>query len=207
MNTTRDPDETRRTLLEAAAKEIYEVGFRSASVDRILGSTGVTKGALYHHFKGKSELGYAVVDELLAHDVLERWVKPLAKKGDPIEVLKATIRAQAACVVADGNHAKGCPLNNLSVEMSQIDEGFRTRIELVFRLWRDAFANILRRGQQQGTLRVDFDPERTALFLLSSLEGIASMAKNSPASEIDLSALELLYDYIDRFRQPKTQAA
>ena len=79
MSTTRDPDETRRTLLEAASKEMYEVGFRAASIDRILGSTGVTKGALYHHFKGKSELGYAVVDELLAHDVLERWVKPLAK--------------------------------------------------------------------------------------------------------------------------------
>ena len=148
-----------------------------------------------------------MVDELLAHHVVEHWVKPLAKKGDPIELLKGTIRGQAECLVKDGNYAKGCPLNNLSVEMSQIDEGFRTRIELVFRLWRDAFANVLRRGQNQGMLRGDFDPERTALFLLSVLEGVASMAKNSAASEADMGGLELLLQYIEGLRQPNTQAA
>ena len=76
-----------------------------------------------------------------------------------------------------------------------------------FRLWRDAFANVLRRGQNQGMLRVDFDPERTALFLLSVLEGVASMAKNSAASEADMGGLELLLEYIEGLRQPNTQAA
>jgi len=204
---TRDPDETRRSLLEAAFKEIYEVGFRAASVDRILRSTGVTKGALYHHFKSKSELGYAVVDELLAQYVLDGWVKPLARKSDPIDLIKTTIAAQVAGVLEAGNYSKGCPLNNLSVEMSQIDEGFRTRIELVFRIWRDALGNVLRRGQQQGILRADFDPERTAYFVISALEGIASMAKNAPLGEPNLGPLDPLYDYLDGLRYSNSQVA
>ena len=65
VSTTYRPEATRRDLLEAAHEEFWRVGFRSASVDQILTQTGVTKAALYHHFRNKLELGYAVVDEIL----------------------------------------------------------------------------------------------------------------------------------------------
>jgi len=51
--------------LNAASREIYRSGFQSASLDTILASTGVTKGALYYHFKSKEGLGYAVVEEVI----------------------------------------------------------------------------------------------------------------------------------------------
>ena len=44
-------------------------GFQSASLDTILASAGVTKGALYYHFNSKEALGYAVVEEIIAPDV------------------------------------------------------------------------------------------------------------------------------------------
>src|SRR5271168_2833644 len=46
----RDAGRTRERLLQAASREIYRAGFQSASLDTILDSAGVTKGALYHHF-------------------------------------------------------------------------------------------------------------------------------------------------------------
>ena len=61
----RNPEQTRQALLEAAFEEIYRVGFQAASLDRILDRAGVTKGALYHHFKNKLELGYAVLEEVV----------------------------------------------------------------------------------------------------------------------------------------------
>src|SRR6202044_3625075 len=65
----RDPERTRERLLRAASREIYRSGFQSASLDRILVSAGVTKGALYHHFENKEALGYAVVEEVISPDV------------------------------------------------------------------------------------------------------------------------------------------
>src|SRR5450755_3079993 len=83
----RDPERTRERLLQAASREIYRSGFQSASLDTILASAGVTKGALYYHFKSKEALGYAVVEEVIASDVQGKWVRPLQSVQDPIDAL------------------------------------------------------------------------------------------------------------------------
>src|SRR5579863_4648487 len=82
-----DPARTRERLLQAASREIYKTGFQSASLDTILASAGVTKGALYHHFKNKEALGYAVVEEIISADVRSTWVRPLLRVKDPIDAL------------------------------------------------------------------------------------------------------------------------
>src|SRR5215472_11816939 len=87
--TQRNPDLTRKALLQAAFQEIYRAGFQAASLDNILSKAGVTKGALYHHFSSKQELGYAVVDELLREEILDRWVRSLEKAENPIDGLFA----------------------------------------------------------------------------------------------------------------------
>ena len=69
--------ETRHNLLEAAFDEIHRTGFQAASLHRILRRTGLTKGALYHHFPNKLALGYAVVDELLGPYLEQNWLAPL----------------------------------------------------------------------------------------------------------------------------------
>jgi AcrR family transcriptional regulator len=61
----RAPEETRDAILTSAFDEMYEHGFQAASLSRILDRAGVTKGALYHHFGSKMDLGYAVVDEVI----------------------------------------------------------------------------------------------------------------------------------------------
>jgi TetR/AcrR family transcriptional repressor of nem operon len=68
----RDPERTRKRLLQAAFHEIHRSGFRSADVDAILAKAGVTKGALYYHFDNKEALGYAVVDEVIASNLHQK---------------------------------------------------------------------------------------------------------------------------------------
>src|ERR1019366_2209767 len=47
---------TRQRILEAAVAQFAEEGFAKASIDRIVDAVGLTKGAVYHHFKDKSQL-------------------------------------------------------------------------------------------------------------------------------------------------------
>ena len=65
MPRVRDPKRTRRKILEASYREFYRHGFQGGSINRIVDAAGITKGALFHHFTGKNELGYAVLDELM----------------------------------------------------------------------------------------------------------------------------------------------
>ena len=69
-------------------EEIHMHGFQGASINQIVEKAGVTKGALFHHFKGKTELGYAVIDEVISQWIDDYWVKPLSNSLDPIKDLK-----------------------------------------------------------------------------------------------------------------------
>ena len=57
-------DETRRGLLAAARHLFGEQGYAATSVDEIVRAAGVTKGALYHHFRDKDDLFRAVVEQV-----------------------------------------------------------------------------------------------------------------------------------------------
>jgi AcrR family transcriptional regulator len=70
-------------LLQAAFREVYTSGFRSAGLDVILSAAGVTKRAWYYHLGSKDALGYAIVEEILAPDNRCRWLHPLENCKDP----------------------------------------------------------------------------------------------------------------------------
>lgn len=172
----RDPERTRERLLQAASREIYRSGFQSAGLDTILASAGVTKGALYHHFKSKEGLGYAVVEEVIAPDVHSKWVRPFQSVKNPIDAL---IGAVQRIPIRLTDVRGGCQLNNLAQEMSPLDAGFRKRVAIIFDAWRDAVAYTLREGQIHGSVRRDVEPHDAAGFLIAMVEGYASMAKNA----------------------------
>jgi len=52
----------RTRLLESARDVIRAKGFSATSVDDLCKTAGVTKGAFFHHFKSKEELGVAAAD-------------------------------------------------------------------------------------------------------------------------------------------------
>src|SRR5580693_320563 len=178
---TRDPERTRERLLQAAFREIHRSGFQSAGIDTILAATNVTKGALYYHFESKEALGYAVVEEKIAELTRDRWLRPMRRDGEPVDILIDVVRR-----IPDGPQEvrAGCPLLLLSQEMSPLDEQFRKRLEKIFLAWQEGIATLLRRGQSQGTVRRDLNPDETASFLVAMVEGHASLAKNAQDAKV-----------------------
>jgi TetR/AcrR family transcriptional repressor of nem operon len=174
--TPRDPERTRRRLLRAAFQEMHRSGFRNADLDAILARAGVTKGALYHHFDNKEALGYAVVDEVIASNLHQKWVQPLRNAQNPIDVLVRIVQSES---LKREDVQRSCPLLNLSQEMSGIDEGFRRRTAKLFGDWHDAIAEALREGQKRGMVRSDVNANETATFLIAAYEGYVVLTKNS----------------------------
>ena len=196
----RDPERTRKRLLQAGFREVHRSGFRSASIDTILAATNVTKGALYHHFDSKEDLGYAIVEEIVAKLPQDNWLRPLQQGKNPIDALIGIVQATS---VRPEDVKGGCPLVNLSQEMSPVDEQFRKRLETIFKAWQEGIATALRRGQSQGTVRRDLDPEETAGFLMAMYEGYVLLAKNAQDAKVWNVGIRNIVGWLRSLRAPR----
>src|SRR6476620_8540249 len=132
VTTKRSPENTRQRILDAAFDEFYKNGFQGGSLNRIVDEADTTKGAVFHHFKGKKDLGYAVVREVIHPRFKQQWSDPLANSPDPITDLKRIFRQGAKREIANGGLVHGCPLNNLAQEMSAVVEKFSRSLVKIY---------------------------------------------------------------------------
>lgn len=177
QKTQRDPDATRDSILDAAFQEIYRHGFQAASLSNILSKTALTKGALYHHFPNKNDLGLAVIDEVVRDGLDAMVFSPLRESAEPFETLLEIVRRKGQC--ADQESVTfGCALNNLMQEMSPLDPDFKRHLNSVLTEWQETVGHALQRAQKQGQVRRDVDCRAAALFIVSAWEGCVGVAKN-----------------------------
>ncbi len=171
----REPD-TRGKILFAAYREIHCQGFQSASLSNILARTGVTKGALYHHFPNKTELGYAVIDEVIARRIHLSFVQPLQSFENPIDGIIGLIQASGDAFSLTDIEL-GCPLTALAQEMAAIDEGFRIRLIKIYDQWHQSIADGFKRAICNGQVHDDIDPFTIAVTIVATMEGALHAAK------------------------------
>jgi TetR/AcrR family transcriptional repressor of nem operon len=196
----RDPERTRERLLQAAFREVHRSGFQSASIDRILAATNVTKGALYYHFESKEALGYAVVEEKIANLTRDRWLHPMRSEGEPIDILIGVVRGIPS---GPQDVRAGCPLLLLAQEMSPLDEQFRKRLERIFLDWQEGIATLLRKGKSRGTVRRDLNPDEAANFLIATVEGYGTLAKNAQDAKVWKVGIKNIVGWLKSLRAPR----
>jgi TetR/AcrR family transcriptional repressor of nem operon len=189
--------ETRQEILMAAFEAIHQNGFRSTGINEILSKTNVTKGAFYHHFSSKVALGYAIVEEVLTFMVDKMWLDPLEGAEDPIACMQEIFLKTK---VDKGSVILGCPLNNMAVEMSPVDEGFRKRVEKVYQHWVDGYTRVLEEGQTKGSVRKELDAVNSANFIVSAFAGCRSRAKNAQSVKVLVRCYEQLNLYLETLR-------
>ncbi len=170
--------DTRAKILNAAYQEIHLNGFQAASLNNILAHTAVTKGALYHHFPNKIQLGYAVIEEVIAVRIYQSFIEPLSESDNPVQSLVELINKAGQSFTLE-DVSLGCPLGNLAQEMAPIDEGFRTRLNKIYQLWYDSLAEAISRAQRDGLVIPDIDARQVSVMIVATLEGCISSGKIS----------------------------
>ena len=178
---SRTQDLTRETLLDTAFEHMYLKGYQASGIKDILAASGLTKGALYHYFDSKLKLGYAVVEERVLPLVRRRYLEPFEAASDPVAAVEEMGLRMEQELLRKGILERGCPVNNLVQEMSGVDEGFRYRLDKILQEWKDTIAEGLLRGQSEGSIRPDVDPDTAATFIVASFLGAVGFAKNAQA--------------------------
>lgn len=189
------PDLTRDKILQAAAAEIHRQGFQAASIAHILADTGLTKGALYHHFPSKQTLGLAVVDEVIRTGLEARLLTPMREADEPLDTLLAYMDSRIKAMT-DDVFVLGCPLNNLVQEMSPVDDEFKMHLNHILQTWQAVIEQALIKGQAQNRIRGDVDCEAAALFIVSAWEGCWGMAKNRQSAQTYRTCMAQLRHFV-----------
>ncbi len=64
MGRNKYPEETVQKILDTAERLFIEKGYDRASLQDIIQETGLSKGAIYHHFSSKEDIFYSVCDRI-----------------------------------------------------------------------------------------------------------------------------------------------
>jgi len=83
---------TRGQLIEVATRLFAEHGYEGTSIEAVLSATGVSRGALYHHFAGKEALFEAVVSAVSAQVMVE-LTQVISGCADPVDALRTAALA------------------------------------------------------------------------------------------------------------------
>ena len=86
----RDPDGTKRALIESAVSLFERSGYAATSVQRIVDDARLTKGAFYHHFASKEDLLFEIHEDFMDYQ-LGRAVEVVARDMAADEQLRALV--------------------------------------------------------------------------------------------------------------------
>ena len=153
-------EQTRKAILEAAASRFDAVGFLGASLSDILAEAGVTKGALYFHFKSKEDLAEALIQEQFG--VLDG----VPEMDDPgLQAVIDWSRDVAMGLQYDVRVRAGIRL--------VIEQGtFVAPAGNAYKQWIDTLHGCLLAARAAGDLRKEVNPHDLAQLVVASFTGI-----------------------------------
>ena len=179
---SRNPDETRKRLLQSAFEEIHVHGYQGMRVDKVLSKASLQKGAFYHHFSSKLDLAYAVLEEIVCPMLDAIWLDPIENIQNPLEDF-LTMLDSIGDRIPTSFQEHGCPLNNIAQEMASQDKGFQERVSKQFKNWIKVYTQLFEQAQKKGQVRIDIEATEAARFLIAALEGCISVSKAEQSAE------------------------
>ncbi len=166
---------TRRKILESARELFYLNGYTNTSVDDILTASHAKKGNFYFHYRSKEELGFAVLDSFVQEQEAEIQAI-LSGDGRPLDRLVALFDQSVGRMVGSGCRG-GCPVGNFAMEMSDIHDGFRDRVNRVFDRWVEMLRGLFDEARSRGELSPETDGAALARLTVAVWEGAVMLAK------------------------------
>lgn len=186
---------TRQHILLKAFQLIYTRGYQATSIDDILATTQVTKGAFYYHFKNKDEMGITIVKDILQPAMHKDFIEPLQQATDPQKAIYQMMKQ--LLVGNDLLQAEfGCPAGNLVQEMAPWNADFSTALSTLVLQLRQAMEDCINNGRKHGLIRKSVHADQVTLFIMSGYWGIRNMGKLYDSKSMYTGYLAALKNYL-----------
>ena len=202
MRTLKQPRaiETRGRILREAAQLFKLKGFHDTKVDEIIKAAEVTSGAFFHHFRGKEDLGFAVIDHHMEERrrKLDRIEKRLPTSGsdDPLERVFRRLDALSEAVAGRRKRKGGCIIGNLATTLSDTHPAFRQRLAECFDEMALEFEPHLDAAVQAHHPTRDVDVRQLARYIVSVIEGAIMLSRTHGESDLVHGQFRMLKEYL-----------
>jgi TetR/AcrR family transcriptional regulator, repressor for uid operon len=191
-------EQKRGEILEAAIRCFIRDGFRGASTTDICVDAGISPGHLYYYFSSKDAIIEAMIEFGLKRSA-ERF-KAILSATDVLEELLADIgdglRFEPSQVLSLDSLAEAVRNPEFAKLYARHNATFRS-------LW----ADILRRGQDQGSVDPGLDVDATADILIAMIDGARALAVRNPKFDIKQHTAHLKTMLVRFLRPPQAKAA
>lgn len=174
--------DTRKLIIESAFVSFIDHGYDRVSLNQIIKSTGLTKGAFYHHFSSKDELIKEVLHTyFFSH--LQKTIKFVENEGQSFDErmnmvfrnvisVEVTLDSQPNRIVERNDFLKlfwdSMSLNTLMLEMNQV---FQERII-------DVMQGVINQGKEEGTLKKEIVSLEIAQVIAATVRGTIMMTSH-----------------------------
>ena len=169
------PEPPRKQLMAAAIDCFARLGYQGTTIARIARDAGVTKGAVYYHFRDKEELLFETVKDRIGgfeQHVLEK----VTPTPDALTRLREVVDACFFHATVS-NHRRF--IITLMIEALDTNPRLSGEFRDILRRMRGFLATVILRGQQKGTLRADVAPEAAAAVIMGGIIGAEDLAREA----------------------------
>ncbi|WP_406697756.1 TetR/AcrR family transcriptional regulator [Singulisphaera sp. Ch08] len=198
--------ETRAKILQAAARLFALKGYHDSKLEEVLASAQVSKGAFFHQFRDREDLGFAVLDwhmeqrrQLL--DAIEQEL-PLAKQADPLQRVFRRLDAIQEMVRRREGCKGGCIIGNMSTALSDCHDGFRKRLAECFDEMAKEFLPYLEAKARQGRAGRQTNTSELARYIVTVIEGAIMQARTLGDAELLPRQLAYLKEHLKQCLGP-----
>lgn len=203
VKNSRNPEETRQRLVAAARDLVLQRGFTGTGVDQICESAGVTKGAFFHYFKSKEEIGKAALADWAAFGMGLYAVAKAEPARDPLDHVHRFFDIMIG-LVENSPDPVTCVVGMMSQELANANPVLRVICARYLGDWNEFVRQLLEEAKAALPPRVDFNAEEVAWFLNSLWQGSMLVAKTRRDPQIVVRNLKRARAHIDTlfYREP-----
>jgi AcrR family transcriptional regulator len=177
----------RAQIVAAAIDTIAELGYGQASLARIAGTAGTSKGVIIYHFGSKDDLIREIVAELSAKG--RAYMGPrLEAEPTGAGMLRVYIESNMAFIRENRNHV----LAIVEIAFNGRGADGRPLYDPAIRLeGAEALRQLLAYFQGTGEFRADFDPDVMAMAIRAALDAVPPRLARDPQLDIGRYGREL----------------
>jgi TetR/AcrR family transcriptional repressor of nem operon len=168
-----EPTDTRMAVLDVAERLVQSRGFNGFSYADIAAELGVTRAALHYHFRGKAELGEALI---------VRYAARFSEALDAIDAEEmdgvAKLWAYADLYLGVIRNERMCLCGMLAAEYQTLPDPMRQSVVRFFddnHIW---LARLLEAGRSEGSLVFSGAAQDAAQMIVGTLEGAMLVARS-----------------------------
>jgi TetR/AcrR family transcriptional repressor of nem operon len=173
--------ETRARILAVAEPAVLRHGFAGTSLDHLLKATDLTKGAFFHHFRGKADLARALVENYRENHLVlfERFAAEAdASSGDPLDATFDFLRRFEAFVEARTTPLAGCLYAAYTYENRQFDSSIHAIIAKGLKRWTELYETRFEKILTRYEPKVAVSAAELAEMIVAIIEGALILSRS-----------------------------